>query len=83
MSGEGVIVKMEHARALDYCARGVRGWCAARGFDYLQFVREGLPLATVLASGDELGRRVAEVAVAEAEAGAAGAAEPSATEGLA
>jgi hypothetical protein len=63
-----VIVRMEHARALDYCARGVRGWCAAHGIDYLAFVREGLPLDDVLALGDELGRRVAEVAQAEAVA---------------
>ena len=63
-----VIVRMEHARALGYCAGGVRGWCAAHGIDYLAFVREGLPLPQVLAMGDELGRRVAEVAQADAAA---------------
>lgn len=63
-----VTVRMEHARVLGYCAAGVRTWCAAHGFDYLDFVREGLPLAVVLALGDELGRRVAEVAEAETAA---------------
>jgi hypothetical protein len=60
-----VIVRMQHARALGYCAAGVRTWCAAHGIDYLAFVHDGLPLPAVLAIGDELGRRVAEVAAAE------------------
>lgn len=56
---------MRHARALGYCARGVRAWCARHGIDYQRLLADGVPVDELIATGDELGRRVAEEAMKE------------------
>ncbi len=63
MQREEVRVRLQHARALGYCARGVRAWCARHGIDYLRLVRDGVSVDEVLATGDELGARVARQAL--------------------
>lgn len=61
-------VLFRHMRALGYCARGVRDFYARHGLDYAAMLREGTDAAAILATGDEMARRVVEVAEAEAAA---------------
>lgn len=62
-----VMVKLEHARAVCYCARGMRRWFEFHGLDWTRFLSEGLTADELRATGDDMALRV--VAVAEAENG--------------
>lgn len=66
MRRQEVMVTIRHARALGYCARGVRAWCARYGIDYRRLLADGVPADELIATGDELGRRVVEQAMQEA-----------------
>lgn len=57
-----VIVRVEHARQLGYCARGMRRWFELHGLDFGQFIAHGLPAETLLATGDEFARCAVEEA---------------------
>ena len=65
MRRQEVMIRMCHARALGYCARGVRMWCQRHGVDYMRLLGDGVPADEVLAVGDEFGRRVVELAMQE------------------
>ncbi len=58
-----IMVRLEHARAISYCSRGMRRWFEFHGLDWDAFLREGLPAETLLATGDDMARRVVEVAI--------------------
>ena len=38
-------VRIEHARHLGYCAKGMRLWCEEQGLDYMVFVNEGFDVS--------------------------------------
>lgn len=55
---ESLIITMDDCRKAGHCALGVRGWMAAQGFDFRQFMREGLSAKAMLDTGDGQGRQV-------------------------
>jgi hypothetical protein len=57
-----LIIKMHHAKALNYCSRGVKHWCNQNGINYLKFVKIGIDSDIVLSKGDDMGKRVVEIA---------------------
>jgi hypothetical protein len=57
-----VIARLEHARALGYCARGMRRWFEGRSHTWAEFVERGVPADWLRATGDAMAIRVAEVA---------------------
>ncbi|AKJ30691.1 hypothetical protein [Caldimonas brevitalea] len=57
-----VIARLEHARALGYCARGMRRWFEGRERTWVEFVEQGVPADWLRSSGDALALRVAEQA---------------------
>lgn len=61
MSNE-VMARLEHARKLGYCARGMRRWFEGREHGWQEFVTTGVPAPWLRATGDEMALRVAEQA---------------------
>ncbi|WKB50849.1 hypothetical protein [Eleftheria terrae] len=57
-----MIAKLEHARQLGYCARGMRRWFDGRERSWAEFVEHGVPARWLRESGDALAKRVAEQA---------------------
>ena len=47
-------VRIEHARYLGYCAKGMRLWCEDKGLDYLEFVNEGFDVSVFDKFGDDV-----------------------------
>lgn len=43
-----------------YCANGARRWCARIGIDWATFVREGIAVEALEATGDAMALRLAE-----------------------
>jgi len=43
-----------------YCMAGCRQWAARHGFDWADFVRDGIPAETLIATGDALAIAVVE-----------------------
>ena len=41
-----------------YCMAGCRRWAAAQGFDWVEFVREGIDAERLLATGDAMAEAV-------------------------
>ena len=68
----GIIVKVRHVRAAMYCTRGMRAWLQLHGFDVNDFVKNGMPVEQMEATGDAMALRVAAVAREEAEDGRQG-----------
>ncbi len=62
MSGEQVMVKMEHVRAARMCSRGARAFFVRHKLDWERFLAEGLPVEQIEATGDAMAIQVAEVA---------------------
>ena len=60
-----VMARLEHARALGYCARGMRRWFEGRRHSWSEFVEAGVPAAWLRSTGDALAIRVAEQAEQE------------------
>lgn len=60
-----VMARLEHARALGYCARGMRRWFDGRSHSWAEFVEDGVPAAWLRATGDAMAIRVAELAEKE------------------
>lgn len=58
-------VRIQHARALGFCAAGCRRFFARHGLDWARFVRDGLPAEDLRATGDALASRLVEKAEAE------------------
>lgn len=49
-----------HLREVNYCARGARAWFARHNLDWSAFLRQGIPVAHLEATGDALALRLAE-----------------------
>jgi hypothetical protein len=62
-----VLVTMKHVRQAHMCARGARAFFARHGLDYNRFLRDGLPVEQIRATGDAMAIKVAEIAEAEAK----------------
>jgi hypothetical protein len=58
----GLLIKMHHAKALNYCSTGVKHWCKQNGINYLKFVKIGIDEDIVLSKGDGMARRVVKIA---------------------
>jgi hypothetical protein len=57
-----IMARLEHARALGYCARGMRRWFEGREHTWQEFATTGVPVEWLRATGDEMAIRVAEAA---------------------
>lgn len=57
-----IVVKMEHVRAAKMCIRGARAFFERHNLDWNTFIREGLPVEQIEATGDAMALQVAEVA---------------------
>lgn len=62
MTGDKVMVRMEHIRAARMCSGGARSFFDRHGLDWSAFLREGVDAEELLATGDEMARQVVEVA---------------------
>ena len=62
MNNEPLMVRVEHARALGYCSRGMRAFAARHGLDWGRFVHEGIPAEELEATGDHMALQVVEKA---------------------
>lgn len=60
------MVRLEHARRLGYCARGMRRWFEGRGVSWQEFVERGVPADWAMAQGDAMAEAAAKIALAEA-----------------
>lgn len=59
-------VRMCHLRALGYCSRGIRRWCAARGVDYAALLKDGIAVSEIERLGDALADRACALTKGEA-----------------
>ena len=55
-------ITMRHIRAAKMCSRGAREWFDRHGFDWSDFLKQGIESEKVLATGDAMAWRVVEVA---------------------
>lgn len=62
-----VMARLEHARKLGYCARGMRRWFEGRDHTWQEFVTTGVPAQWLIDQDDDMAWRVAEVAIEEAK----------------
>ena len=62
--------RLEHARRLGYCARGMRRWFEGREYSWAEFVTHGVPVDWLRSIDDAMALRVAEEAEREVEEGA-------------
>lgn len=58
----GIMVTMRDIRAARMCSSGARRWFAENGIDWTEFLKRGVPVERLEATGDALGLKVAEVA---------------------
>lgn len=54
--------RMKHIRQAKLCAGGARDWWKHRGLDWNDFLTNGIPIETLLETGDPDAKRVAELA---------------------
>lgn len=57
-----MIIRMEHVRAANLCSRGARHWFVQRGWDWNDFLKNGIDEETLTATGDPYAKRVVEAA---------------------
>jgi len=67
MSAE-VMAKLEHARRIGYCARGMRRWFDGREHTWQEFITDGFPVSWLRSTGDAMAIRVADEAEHEVTA---------------
>lgn len=64
-----ITVFMRHIRAANLCAGGTREWFVRHGFDWADFIANGMPIEKMEGTGDPLALRVTTQARLEAEHG--------------
>lgn len=64
-----VMVRIDHARALGMCSRGVRTWLVSHGLSYREMLTSGIPVEKIEAIDDQLGLMVAAMAREDQERG--------------
>lgn len=57
-----LIVTIAHVRAAGLCVNGSRAWFVRHGLDFRAFLRDGLDVDTLLATGDAMALRVVNCA---------------------
>lgn len=62
-----IMARLEHARRLGYCARGMRRWFEGREHTWQEFVELGVPAEWLIAQGDAMAEAVARLAIEEAD----------------
>ena len=60
-----LLVYPKHLRMAGYCMSGSRHWFKHHGFDWGEFVRDGIPAEALLDTGDALAVNVVEQAKKE------------------
>lgn len=65
-----IVVTVRHVREELLCTRGMREWLTVHNFSIVEFVRQGLPVEKLEATGDAFALKVCARARAEAEGGA-------------
>lgn len=60
-----MIIRMHHVRAAGYCNRGAREFFRRQGWNWQQFVDEGIPEEQLVETGDHHALKVIEVAHAD------------------
>ncbi len=58
MSADQIIVRPDDSHGLGYCNRGARRWAERYGLDWARFVRDGLPIEMLEATGDAMALRL-------------------------
>lgn len=61
-----MIIRMKHVRAAGLCSRGAKNFCENLGFDWLDFVENGVDVALLEGVDDAMLASV--IAIAEKEA---------------
>jgi len=64
---EQIIVTIKHVQACSMCVRGARQWFERHGLDFREFLLKGLPIEKIEATGDAMGRLVADYARKEVQ----------------
>ena len=59
---EVILVNMSHVRTAKMCSRGARAFFKKHGLDWSKFLKEGLPVEEIEATGDGMALKVAKVA---------------------
>ena len=62
MTATEVRCTVADVRACGLCVRGMREWAAQHGFDFNDFVRNGLPVDALEATGDHFALRACAAA---------------------
>lgn len=62
-----VIVTMKHIRQAGLCSRGLRQFADIHGFDFSDFLKNGMPLDKVRLIDDAMVQAVADIAEAEGQ----------------
>jgi hypothetical protein len=63
----GIRVYIRHVREEMLCVRGMREWARLHNFDFHEFVRSGITVEELEATGDDFARRLCERARRESE----------------
>ncbi len=63
---QDVMARLEHARKLGYCARGMRRWFEGREHSWEEFISSGVPVEWLRAQDDAMAHAVADEAELEA-----------------
>ena len=58
--GQEMTIILKHVRQCHMCSRGAREFFGRHGLDWSEFVKNGLPEETILATGDAMAKRVVE-----------------------
>lgn len=61
------IVTMRHIRKCKMCSRGARAFFERHGLDWVAFLKEGVPVETLEATGDAMAIQVSTAAREEQE----------------
>ena len=59
-----IIVRISHTRQLKYCSRGMREFCQKYGFDYSDFLENGIESSELLSRSNNDAMAIAAVEVA-------------------
>ena len=62
MSTELLIIHMADVRAAKMCSAGTRRWFEKQGFDWTDFLKNGIDAQKFIATGDPMALQVVEVA---------------------
>ena len=57
-----MLIKLHHAKSLNYCSKGMRHWCKQNGISYLKFIKEGIEEELLIKSNDTMAIKVVEYA---------------------